>query len=103
MARVSPQGTLFATCLAADPSGGNSLKLETGTVVSNVLGEVPKNLAMRVIDVSPGTPEGIEVISPIYEIVGYNYSIDTYPVSFSAPVRLTLAYDAGQIIAGRRI
>jgi len=48
---------------------------------------------MKVCDEPPPAPDGMEIITPAYDIVGYIYSTAAPSIFFDQPVKLTLSFN----------
>jgi len=91
-ARINEEGTLWQSYTATDAGGKNSLQFSAGTAVIAPGGVNPKIIEMRISQEPPAAPDGIEIIGPVYEIIGYDESSFHCSVSFSPPVILSLYY-----------
>ncbi len=97
MARISPDGVFQSSFTATGPGDITSLKFTDGTQVTWDAADMLKTIKLKQSEESPVTPEGIQIIGPSFDIIGYTGSGQACSLYFSPPVELTLPYNESEL------
>ncbi len=84
-------GTLVESLALEALSGGVILSIDKGTKITTADGKVPQQIEIRTVADFPPLPEGMVLVSPLYDITTY-IDKEARRVIFSQPLTLVLRY-----------
>jgi len=93
--KVSSSGKLLYSYVATDPENKCKLELDKGTKVTCAGGKIPRRIEMKVCEESLSVSDGMAIIGPAYDLIGYIYDSVPCSVIFNQPAKLTVSYDPG--------
>jgi hypothetical protein len=70
-----------------------TLKLDMGTKINSSENKVPMELALTVAIESPPIPEGMVLVSQVYDCIAFSYGKGMLPVTFNPPATLVINYN----------
>jgi hypothetical protein len=92
--KVDASGSLSDYCMLSDPGNKLRLELNKGTGMTCTNGGIITGIEILVYDEPTPVPDGWEMISPVYDIIGYTGGVQVPSIIFSKPVKLTLSYNS---------
>ncbi len=90
---IRADGTLGKALTLTDRDGNFILDIDSGTKLTGSDGAALSNMEVKVVNKSIVVPDNILVLSPIYELTGYNRNMEITRISFEPAARLTIRYD----------
>jgi len=88
---------ILKSVVTADPSGNVTLGLDSGTRIISGGDEIPARLEVRVSEEIPPVPDGLAIVSPVYDFNAYISGEVPWPVAFDPPIRLQINYDPEEL------
>jgi len=91
-AQIKSDGILLESYVIAAPSDNVILGLDSSTKIICSDNQVPERLEIRLSEEPLPVPEGMAVVSPIYNLTAYVSGGVPQPVTFDPPVMLQISY-----------
>lgn len=93
LVNVSSSGKFLDSCIATDLDNKYKLEFDKGTKLTCTSGKVPSSIEMEAYEESLSASPGMEIIDPVFELIGYTKDSLPCSVIFDQPAKLTLSYD----------
>jgi hypothetical protein len=90
---IGADGTLTEALTLTDRNKNFIINIDGGTRVTGSDGAILSLIELRITDESIVVPDGTIVLSPVYELTGYNIDMESTGLDFYPPARLTIRYD----------
>ena len=91
--QVTNDGITVEPSIVVSPDNNLTLRLDKGTKMISVDSKVPLKLALTVAKGPPPTPDGMVLVSQVYDCVAYSSGGVPMPVNFNPSVRLQISYN----------
>jgi hypothetical protein len=96
--KIGTDGTFNEALTLTDDSKNFVLYIAAGTKMTGPDGSIPSRVELKIVNESIITPDNILILSPIYELTGYNRNMEAIRIGFEPAARLTIRYDHQKLI-----
>ena len=94
---ISENGILKDSVVLADTTGRFTLELPAGMKITGTGGATLSRIELTIEETSIPLPDNAFLLSPIYQITGYDTEGNIVHIEFGSPVKLILRYDPEKI------
>jgi hypothetical protein len=90
---IGEDGTLSHPLLLTDSGGNFVIDIDSGTRLTGSGGALLNRIELRITDRLIAMPDDVVLISPVYELTGYNRDMEITEINLEPPATLTISYD----------
>jgi len=94
---IGEDGVLNEPLWISDISGNFIISIESGASLTGSGGTPLSRIELRTVDRQIQIPDNTVILSPLYELTGYDYDMNITEINFMPPATLTIGYNPQDI------